>query len=86
VDELPHGPKNTMDILMAGQNNIDLIVTGRSGRGRYINTPFHPHKILYFESKSTVTHHPATSRLEADKPKWRVIQRKMPHTILNLAS
>jgi len=39
MDELSHGQKNTMGILMTGQNNIDLTVTGRSGRGRYIYAP-----------------------------------------------
>jgi len=56
MDELAHEQKNTMGILMTGQNNIDLTVTGQSGLGRYIYAPFftifyrvgNQHKILHF--------------------------------------
>ena len=39
MDELSHGHKNIMDILMTGHNNVNLTVTGRSERGRDIYAP-----------------------------------------------
>ena len=58
---------------------------------RYPMVPSFPHKIVYFESKSTVNHHPETRKtkvilLVADWRGYSVLYRRMPRTILKLAS